>query len=84
MRQARNHRYEQLAQMIDMTYLSLRTFFSQLLPTPTSERILLYFPQAHSKSFTGLKIIGRRPSRSGLCSVVDSFRFNTSPLILSR
>jgi hypothetical protein len=52
---------------------------SQMIPL---YRILLYFPQAHSKSFTGPKFFHRkRPSRSGLCVrwlIVSGFK--TSPL----
>jgi hypothetical protein len=42
-------------------------------------RILLYFPQAHSKSFTGPKFFHRKDHHACVRTVVDRL-FKTSPL----
>jgi ABC-type sugar transport system permease subunit len=68
-----NTRYERLQGWCDL--LCLYAFFSVTSNTTVTNdslyRILLYFPQAHSKSFTGQKILSqKRPSLRLVSSTV--------------
>jgi hypothetical protein len=69
---------------VDVTY-SVSTYFLSNFNTTTVTNdsfvtILLYFPQAHSKSFTGPKFFHRKDHHAGLCVRLIVSGFKTSPL----